>query len=322
MYGISPAQAATMMQGGGPQTAQGLPDLGGGWGSGTNNGYMPPAVQRMMNSLTPRLGPQSMSGNPADMPSPDATPMEADINGHGTGDNPPVTPFAVPPAAKPPMNNFGNPPPPNGPGPGNVGTVPLASNVGPPMRPVTPTPDTAYPPAAGFNQPARPVTPTPPGLGFAADQPARPVTPTPATAAAPVPGPLAGGGAGGQGSTSNPRFIGIDYRPNADPTARTDPRGSLQGTALNLAGLFGGGGQNPNAPAANAQPVSGPLAKGRAPGGRYINPQPPGGPPDYGMAPIDITGYPVAGVNATRSPDMTPDQLVRAVRKPNWWRNV
>jgi hypothetical protein len=43
--------------------------------------------------------------------------------------------------------------------------------------------------------------------------------------------------------------------------------GGPQGTALNLAGLFGRGGVNPNAPAANAQAVSalrGPLAKGKA----------------------------------------------------------
>jgi hypothetical protein len=72
-----------------------------------------------------------------------------------------------------------------------------------------------------------------------------------------VGGPMASGGAAGTPATSNPRFIGID-RPNADPTAR---RGSPQGTALNLAGLFGRGqpAVNPNAPAANAQPVSAPA---------------------------------------------------------------
>ena len=82
----------------------------------------------------------------------------------------------------------------------------------------------------------------------------------PVSAAAPVPGALAAGGAAGTASTSNPRFIGID-RPNADPTAR---RGSPQGTALNLAGLFGGG-QPAAAPAAapGARPkVAGPLAGG------------------------------------------------------------
>jgi hypothetical protein len=146
-------------------------------------------------------------------------------------------------------------------------------------------------------------------------------------AAGPVPGPLASGGATAAGASANPRFVQLDQGQNTDPTARN--RGP-QMTALNLAGLFGGGapgaprGVNPaNLPAPAAQTVSGPLAGGgRLPGGRYINPQPPGGPPDYGMAPVDITGYPVAGVNATRSPDMTPDQLASAVKKRNWYRNV
>ena len=71
---------------------------------------------------------------------------------------------------------------------------------------------------------------------------------------------MATGGAGGQGATSNPRFVQLDQGQNTDPTARN--RGP-QMTALNLAGLFGrGGGVNPNVPAANAQPVSGPLAQG------------------------------------------------------------
>jgi hypothetical protein len=146
-------------------------------------------------------------------------------------------------------------------------------------------------------------------------------------AAGPVPGPLASGGATASGASANPRFVQLDQGQNMDPTARN--RGP-QMTALNLAGLFGGGapgaprGVNPaNLPAPAAQTVAGPLAGGgRLPGGRFINPQPPGGPPDYGMAPVDITGYPVAGVNATRSPDMTPDQLASAVKKRNWYRNV
>jgi hypothetical protein len=94
------------------------------------------------------------------------------------------------------------------------------------------------------------VTPGAPG-------PASPV----AAPAARVPGPMAGGGA-----TSNPRFIGLDYRPNASP--QNSMRAGPQATALNLAGLFGGqgGAVNPNVPAANAQPVSavrGPMAQGR-----------------------------------------------------------
>ena len=80
------------------------------------------------------------------------------------------------------------------------------------------------------------------------------------------------------GASSNPRFVGLD-RPNANPGIGGGmlggARGGPQGTALNLAGLFGGGGVNPNAPAANAQPVSGrvagPLA-GSSPGMRAVAP--------------------------------------------------
>ena len=89
---------------------------------------------------------------------------------------------------------------------------------------------------------------------------------------------MASGGAGGVGATSNPRFVGVD-RPNADP--QNSMRSGPQATALNLAGLFGGQGVNPNVPAANAQPVSGPLA----PGGIAANPPLP--PVRPGVAPSD-----------------------------------
>ena len=104
-----------------------------------------------------------------------------------------------------------------------------------------------------------------------------------------------GGGSGsGSGGASN-RFVGID-RPNADPTRRSGP----QGTALNLAGLFGGGqpAVNPNVPAAAAQPVSavrGPLAQGglsKAPWG--MGPLQPGmvWPKDMGpFKPRSSSGY-------------------------------
>ena len=58
------------------------------------------------------------------------------------------------------------------------------------------------------------------------------------TAPGSVPSPLATGGAGGIGATSNPRFVQLNQGQNIDPTARN--RGP-QMTALNLAGLFGGG---------------------------------------------------------------------------------
>jgi hypothetical protein len=78
-------------------------------------------------------------------------------------------------------------------------------------------------------------------------------------------GPLALGGAGGVGATSNPRFVQLDQGQNIDPTNR---RGGPQMTALNLSGLFGGMPQgNPSAtpragvPGANAPPrVPGPMA--------------------------------------------------------------
>jgi hypothetical protein len=71
-------------------------------------------------------------------------------------------------------------------------------------------------------------------------------------------GPMATGGASGMGSTANPRFIGIDA-PNASP--QNSMRQGPQGTALNLAGLFGG------KPAASNTRVAGPMAQGGAPSG-------------------------------------------------------
>ena len=107
--------------------------------------------------------------------------------------------------------------------------------------------------------------------GFYAPTPGAPMPPqasaavgAPAAPAPPVAGPLAAGGAGGQGSTSNPRFVQVD-RPNASAAGGFGRGGGPQMTALNLAGLFGGGQPNPaDMPTRNATPVSGPLAKGRA----------------------------------------------------------
>jgi hypothetical protein len=103
---------------------------------------------------------------------------------------------------------------------------------------------------AGVLTPGAPATPA--GTG-----PASPV----AAPAARVPGPLASGGASGSAATSNPRFIGLDYRPNASP--QNSMRGGPQSTALNLAGLFGQGqpAAAPAAPGARPQ-VAGPLAGG------------------------------------------------------------
>ena len=233
MYGITPDQAATMMQGGG-------------------------------------------------------SPME--MNPHGDGPPGPVSPQAGG------MNNFGNPAPVNGPGPGNVGPVPLnAANVQqPPGAPMPARPATGMGMQPGAlssaNLGAFNNMPAPSGGGsLNPSAPAAPVGTGPASpvaAPAPVPGPMAGGGAGGQGATSNPRFVGVD-RPNADPTAR---RGSPQMTALNLAGLFGRGqpAANPNAPAANAQPVS---AQRPVPGPLANAPMPPVMPPDIWKKRTGLPNY-------------------------------
>jgi hypothetical protein len=73
---------------------------------------------------------------------------------------------------------------------------------------------------------------------------------------------LATGGATAMGASSNPRFVGLDYRPNANPGIGGGmlggARGGPQATALNLAGLFGGGGGAPGAPGR----VAGPMAQG------------------------------------------------------------
>ena len=92
----------------------------------------------------------------------------------------------------------------------------------------------------------------------------------------------------------NNRFVQLDQGQNTDPTARN--RGP-QMSALNLAGLFNRGQQpavNPNAPAANAQPVS-----AAAPSPFANAPMPPAMPPDI------------------------QNQRIRnAVNSPNWWQNL
>lgn len=139
-------------------------------------------------------------------------------------------------------------------------SVPPAPPGAAPMRP----PNTAgLPPGAlsSANLGAYNNMPTPSGGGGGAALSG--AAPLPASAAPSAANPLAaaGGGASAMGSTSNPRFVGLDYRPNASP--QNSMRGGPQATALNLAGLFGGspGPGNPaNVPAKNAQPVAGPLA--------------------------------------------------------------
>lgn len=264
MFGISPSQAMTMMQSG---------------------------------------------ANPANMPSPDASNMRVSApndEGHGDGDNPPVSPFPAPPAGpvaaqpgpttgpagpvanlpRPLAANF--PPPAAGPMPARPAGV---SASGLPLQPGSLAPGALdqFASAGGGPIGSGGYVPWPSGGGSmspTADVPAPAAQPVSAAApAARVAGPLA---------ASN-RFVGID-RPNADPTRRSGP----QGTALNLAGLFGGGqpAVNPNVPAAAAQPVSavrGPLAQGglsKAPWG--MGPLQPGmvWPKDMGpFKPRSSSGY-------------------------------
>jgi hypothetical protein len=83
----------------------------------------------------------------------------------------------------------------------------------------------------------------------------------PSVAGSPAQGAAPGAAAVPGAMANNNRWV-QEYRPNADPL---NPRGGPpMMTALNLAGLFGRGqpAVNPNAPAPNAQNVSGPLAKG------------------------------------------------------------
>ena len=125
-------------------------------------------------------------------------------------------------------------------------------------------------------------------------------------AAAAAPGPLA-----------NNRFIGIDA-PNFSP--QNSMRAGPQGTALNLAGLFGGG--QPAAPAAGGA-QNAPLNQTPMPPPRPRGPL--AGPPGR----MQLTQGQLA--NAVRKPnwwqslgrpDMASAELASAVRKPNWWQTV
>jgi hypothetical protein len=158
-----------------------------------------------------------------------------------------VSPAAAAEAPKPPL-----PGPMTGPA-GPVGNLPTAAPPAPPAPPMPARP--AGVSATGL--PLQPGSESPASLSYfpSGGNPAPtgsslgPNAPAAAGAAAPVPGPMA----------ANPRFIGID-RPNA-PAEASGLQGrnsGLQGTALNLAGLFGR--QQPQAaPAANVV-APGPMA--------------------------------------------------------------
>jgi hypothetical protein len=237
MYGISPQQAATMMQSG---------------------------------------------GNPADMPSADASNMVADAPVVRPGPGAANPPFQLP-GATAALPSGTTMPPTQPPAPlqqqGPPGYLNSTSAV-PPIQPPTPPNPTTMParPASGMGLPPGGLSsavlgaynnmPWPSGGGGIQNiQNAYPNPDAPAANAQPVaatPGPLANpGGAGGMGAASNPRFAEID-RPNADPIGSAQGRGGPpRMTALNLAGLFGGGPQGgPAAAPAGGGPVRGPLAGG------------------------------------------------------------
>jgi hypothetical protein len=182
-------------------------------------------------------------------------------------------------AALHPMYNFSNPPPANGPGPGNVGPVQLADSVtmAPPGQGALPQArGVANPPfprqtfagsqpnqGGGFDQGILPqargvaVQPGPMAPGNSILQPGadRGVAPSPA-----APGATAAPSAAPQGGGPSNRFVQLDQGQNIDPTNR---RGGPQMTALNLAGLFGGGGQPQGTPSQTPRPaVPGPMAQG------------------------------------------------------------
>jgi hypothetical protein len=224
-------------------------------------------------------------GNPANMASPDASNMSFDnpyaaAASVGDGFHPPPAPPA--PAAAPTP----------GPAPGSI--LPQARGVAVPPGPMA-VGNGILPQARGVAVQPGPMEPG--STTMAAPAPAAP---------APVPGPLATGGATGQGASANPRFVQLDQGQNMDPTGRN--RGP-QMTALNLAGLFGGGQ---------------PAAPGRTP-------MPPARPKVAGPLADPIQTDPTALASEVSKPnwwqkfgrpDMTPDQLASAVRKPNWYRNV
>jgi len=281
MFGVSPAQAATMMQ------------------------------------------------NPANMPSANASNMA--FAGHVPATNPDGS--FNPPPGNPPITNFGNPAPTSGPGPGNVGPVnlssqpPVAANVAQP-QPAPAGPGGGYGalgpqgwgvtgPSGGYNAGVKRTdaaygpynAPVNPDVPAAAAQPV--------SATRPVPGPLATGGATAQGATSNPRFVPVD-RPNMSAAGGFGRGGAPQMTALNLAGLFGGG-----QPAA-AAPAAAPSLIGRSPGMRIINgplAAPPGRTQMDPTALASAVSKPNWWQNLGR-PDMNPDQLARAVKQRNWWQNA
>ena len=181
--------------------------------------------------------------NAAEAPAPSQSGDSVTVNSHGDGPPDVTSPEAI-------YNRLPNPPPTPQPGPTPVAAAPAS-------YPHMPWPGSPPPPAPQ-TYPHMPWPDTGAAKGPLASPDAPAVSPMKRRAGAPNLGYY----------QPSDRFIGIDA-PNA--SAQNSMRAGPQGTALNLAGLFGGRGQpavNPNAPSANAQPVSalaGPLASAPLP---------------------------------------------------------
>ena len=315
---------------GGPQGGPGAAPMGGGAASAPAGGQ-PPGVSStdwlsyltQMFGISPAQAQQLMSaqqgaGTTADMPSPNAQNVNM-FNLTSDDFTPPPGPNAGPgPGNVGPVNGFlkdGSQTPPNGRPP-----TPIVASLtgrpepnqfltgGPELAAALARPPGAGPPPmpnqfqTGGPELAAALARRPPAAAPASQQfmpwrgPMAGDSPANSAAAGGAgPGPLATGGAGGVGATSNPRFVGLDYRPNAPAEGGPYGRSSLQSTALNLAGLFNRGpAVNPNVPAANAQPVMGPLAAR----------------PDLAQrVPLDQTPMP---------PKMPPDVFRRRTMLPNY----
>jgi hypothetical protein len=247
-------------RGGGPTGGPGAAPQGSGVG-----GQPPPGMnqQAWLQYLMQMFNPIS-SASAAEVPPDD----------HGDGNNPPVSPdprLGSSVTANPsPITAAQTQPP----APGGPSILPQARGAAnPPFPPA--------PPAAGPSilPQARGVAVQPGPMAPGSTTMAAPGPAAAAAPAAPVPGPLATGGATAMGASSNPRFVQLDQGQNIDPTGRN--RGP-QMTALNLAGLFGGGG----APAAggaqnvplNQTPM--PPPRPRVPGPLASAPLPPTMPDD------------------------------------------
>jgi hypothetical protein len=228
------------------------------WGNSQNGqNQLPPGYggTSWLNYLASMFGPGQAQAGGVDA---QGRPADA-IAALRAGGTPPVDPNAVNSAIAPNANPVGPPPP--GP-PVGQGILPQARGL------ANPYPGQGVlPQARGLAVPPGPMAP-----GNTILNPGAAVGANPAVAGGTTGTPRAAP----QGADN--RFVTLDQGQNIDPTGRN--RGGPQASALNLAGLFGGGrpaAANPNAPAPNAQPVS---ALRPVPGPMANAPMPPTMPAD------------------------------------------